>query len=176
MADDVRGFAELQAKLANLASGVHAQVLTNGGHAGGNVIRAGMQQRAPRKTGFLNSHIENFVSVAGGVVTAKIGPQRDAFYGGIIQGGAKPHPIKVFVSARRARRGGLAKKKALSDGSRIFQSKGQPRGVVLHPGIKPRHWMTDALVADSPRAIQVAGAAMWSEIDKIIGTQPKGPR
>lgn len=162
MAGEVRGLEDLQKALGGLSAQMRAQFLTDGLVAGANVIRAGMQTRAPRRTGFLNSHIEIQVSVASGVGTAKIGPQRDAFYGGILQQGTKAYPI----SPKRAR-GRRGKAKALKIGNRFVanaQRKPMP----------PRPFMTDALTQDSPRAIQVASQKIFDRIDAYCAAVPKG--
>lgn len=164
----VTGARDLIANLNRLNVVMKTQIVADAVQAGGNVMRSGMQARALRfrKSGALNSKFEVVVSVANGRGEARVGPSRDTFYGGIIQSGAKPHPIKVFVSARSARRGGRAKKKALSDGSRIFQSKGQPRGVVLHPGFPARPFMTETVQQDAPRVLAAMADVVRAGIDR----------
>src|SRR5689334_3565805 len=92
----VTGFGPLQEKLSRLSRDVAAQVLADGVVAGANILRSSMQARALpfRRTGFLNSHFAVEFSIAGSVATAKVGPTREAFYGGIINRGARPHAVK----------------------------------------------------------------------------------
>lgn len=157
----VTGIDELQAALTRLSAEVRAQAVTDGMQAGGNVIRAGMQARAPRRTGALRSKIEVNVSVSGGAGIAKIGPIRDAFYGGILERGAKPHLIRA--TAFQAGRTGRLRRR----GAKVLASATKVYGrVVEHPGVTARHWMTDALREDSPRAIEVMRGVILDHVEK----------
>lgn len=184
---EVRGLNGLFLTLRRLDAAAGAEILAVGANAGGEVLRDAVAAEAPRKRGFLAEHIgATAPSIAGGQAEVRIGPSGDAFYGGIINQGAKPHTIRPFApKKRRGRRGNVTtatesllrggrRRRVLSNGSQIFQTKGEPLGTVKHPGVTANPFITRAFDRAGRAAIDAAGRAMWARVEEIAASTPKG--
>lgn len=185
----VRGLDGLFLTLRRLDAAARAELLAVGANAGGEVLRDAVAAEAPRKSDFLAEHIGTTPpSIAGGKAEVRIGPAGDAFYGGILNQGAKPHKIRPFApKKRRGRRGnvnaateallrGGRRRRVLSNGSQIFQSKGEPLGTVRHPGVAANPFITRAFDRAGRAAIDAAGRAMWARVEQIAASTPKEAR
>lgn len=171
----VRGLKDLGAALQRLEEAVKTQILADGINAGAEVVALEMAQRAPRRTGRLAKNIETAYSIAYGVADARIGPGGDAFYGGILNQGAKPHRIPKL--RRRLRRFERAQGKTLKSinaekgplafGGRVFSR-------VNHPGVRARPFITTALAASQERAVAAMGRTIWAGIERVVASVPKG--
>lgn len=169
----IRGLGDLIAALRRVNVEARTTLLAQGIQAGAGVIQDGMAGLAPRRSGFLAGHMASVYSIANGVAEARIGPQRDAFYGGIVNQGAKPHTIRPFVNrkSRRLRgkgRGGRPVKRVLASSTQIFGS------VVRHPGVRPLHFMQAAIQQERDRAVTTMARTIFLGIDRLAATLPKG--
>jgi hypothetical protein len=162
----VRGLTDLGVALQKLNEAAKTEVIAEGIQAGADVIRGDAAAAAPRRTGFLAGHVTSVYSIASGIAEARIGPTRDAFYGGILNQGAVPHDIRP----KRASRRGGARKKVLASSARIFGR------VVHHPGLVARPFLTDAAARGAARATDAMARAMWFGIDRVLAGVPKGQR
>jgi hypothetical protein len=160
----VRGLKDLGAALTKLDMAVKTQIVAEGIQAGAEEIRGLAAQLAPRRRGFLADHIVSVYSIASGLAQARIGPIRDAFYGGILNQGAKPHDIRP----KRASKSRGARKRVLASSSKVYGR------IVHHPGVPARPFLTVATVQGAPSAVAAAGRAMWLGIDRVAASVPKG--
>lgn len=84
---ELEGGEALRASCARIASRAE-EVMRAAAQDGADVIRRAAEARAPRRTGFLASHITSEVERATPVmVTIRVGPHRDAFYGLFVEKG-----------------------------------------------------------------------------------------
>lgn len=81
MAVGVRGFVELDRVLATLPDVVQVSVLGAAVAKGGEIIRAGAEARAPRRTGELAGGMTMEIEATRGGVTAHVGPGKEQFWG-----------------------------------------------------------------------------------------------
>ena len=161
----VRGLTELSAALHQLGDAAKGEVLADGIRAGAEVLRVDVSDAAPRRTGRLaRAIVTDYSSSAPGLATARIGPAREVFYGGIVNQGASPHTI---VPRRASRRTG-ARRKVLASADRVFGR------VVHHPGFAGRGYLAEAAERGTSAAVEAMARAMWFAIDRVVAGAPKG--
>ena len=144
----LEGFEELEKRLRGFPERLRNNYMPGGMRALVATLQKGARRRVPSRTGALRRSIAistrvNPDGVIGKVYTgAAIGAGklkgRDAWYGHIIERGAKPHTITPKT------------KKGLAFRGRVVQS-------VKHPGIRGRYFMRDTEQQDFPAASQKFG-------------------
>lgn len=155
---DLRGFAELDAKLRALPNAVAGELLKDAVRAGGTVIRDEARRRAPRKTGTLVKYLRVRIlrGRRGSGVTARIGTSARAFYAMWLELGARPH---LIANKQKSGKRVLANSEA-----GVIYGK-----VAAHPGVKPRPFLRPALDAKGPEAVRVMGQVLWAGIQRVAG-------
>ncbi len=88
----VKGLDELLGKIARIGSALRGPGVEAGARAGAEVIAEEMRVRAPRRRGVLAGAIGTNLEESSSVrAVVEVGPEADAFYGGIVEVG---HAIK----------------------------------------------------------------------------------
>lgn len=142
----IEGAEEIKAALER-AGDRAARILEGAVRAGAEPIRDEMSRRAPRDRGELAGHIEIEVAAKDRTtVKVEAGPDRDHFYGLILELGAQAHEITPQV------------KKALRIGGEFAAN-------AEHPGIPAQPFMRPAL--DSKK--DEAEKAIEHEIKRALG-------
>lgn len=164
----LEGFDQVQLRLELMSRALRKNIIRGGVRATLAVFRSGVRGRTPRKTGTLWRSIGTSTRVlAGGAeVDGKVrignrvrgggrrgatGAARGAFYGHMLEGGAKPHEIRPKTA------------KALRIGGR-FVSR-----VLKHPGVRPMRMWAITRAVDEPAAqrafrqyVDARIAAIWA--------------
>jgi HK97 gp10 family phage protein len=94
----VKGFAKLEQNLRALPDEIARKAMKTALKDGAEVIRHDIAVLAPRRTGFLATHIAvSLSSTKFGEVIAKIGPTKDAFYARFAEFGTKFERARPFM-------------------------------------------------------------------------------
>ncbi len=147
------GFAELQKRLRGFPDKLRKSYMRNGMRALVAYLRKGARKRVPARSGALrrsigiSTRLIGTDTVRGKVFTgAAIGAGklkgRDAWYGHIIERGAKPHIIRAKTAKGLAIPGGAGRRFG------IFQS-------VQHPGIRGRYFIRSTAQQDMNQAQRI---------------------
>lgn len=111
------------------------------------IIRDEAEANAPEEDGFLKAHIiQEILEETEDAITVAVGPDRDAFYGLIVEFGADPHNEEPET------------KRVLSDGKEVFGVE------VNHPGVPERPFLRPAFDDNIDRAIAEAAA----QVKKVL--------
>lgn len=97
MAAGLRGFDELDRALAELPDLVQVSVLGAAVAKGAEVIRAGAESRAPRRTGELAGSMTVDIEATRAGVTAHVGPGKEQFWGLFQEFGTVRHAAQPFL-------------------------------------------------------------------------------
>lgn len=133
MADVIRveGAKALDAALGQLADDMQAEILMMAAEAGAEVLQAGMERRAPRRTGELAGGIGIKVRETAEGAEADIGPTKDAFYGMFQELGTVRHAAQPFMRPTLDEDGAAA----VTEVARVLKAEIDARATAAGPGI-----------------------------------------
>ncbi|MCR4300180.1 MAG: HK97 gp10 family phage protein [Sulfuricaulis sp.] len=148
----IEGVEGLQARLLQLPAKLEQKILRGALRAGAVVIKRAADAEVPRRSGKLARTLRVSTKSRRGLVTASIkaGDKNRAWYAHIVEGGAKPHPI-------RAKRFPF-----LRLHGNVFVRK------VSHPGARPNRFMKRALDRGVTPAIAAVADYIRGRLDKIV--------
>lgn len=170
MADDVftvHGLSELDAALRELPLAVQTEIMEPALAAGGEVLRSGVVQRVPRRTGALAGGIEVQTIAAGDTGHALVGATTLAYRLRFVEFGTKAH----VIVASALKRGGAR----TAGGKRALAGRGfGPRARVKHPATRAVAPLRRTLEEDGPRAVKAFAQRLWEGLRAYAERVPKG--
>lgn len=154
----ISGYEELDQRLRELPGKVAARLLRNALAAGAQIVETEALARVPRRTGRLAEtlRVRTSIQSSKGLVHARViaGNGRDVFYAHMVEGGTKPHVIRV----KRARE--------LAVGGHgvgvVFRRE------VQHPGAKARPFMVPALEAKAEEAVTAVATYLDANLAEAL--------
>jgi HK97 gp10 family phage protein len=171
---EARGLRELEAALRKLPVEFQKDMLKPALEQGGDVLKRGMVQRVPRRSGATSGQIEAHTDVGktAGVTSVGIlqgGKTGLAYRLRFIEFGTKAHQViaTAYQRTKRGRRRGQGKKALAGPGF-------GPRVVVEIPAISAKHPMARTLDEDSPRAITALTKSLYVALRDFCARQPGG--
>jgi HK97 gp10 family phage protein len=171
---EARGLRELEAALRKLPVDFQTDMLKPALEAGGEVLKRGMVQRVPRRTGATSGQIEARADVGktAGVATVGIlegGKTGLAYRLRFIEFGTKAHQV-VATAFQRTKKG-----RRRAGGKRALAAPGfGPRVKVEIPAISAKHPLARTIEEDSPRAIFAFSKSLYEALRAFCARQPGG--
>jgi HK97 gp10 family phage protein len=171
---EARGLRELEAALRKLPVEFQKDMLAPALEQGGDVLKRGMVQRVPRRTGATSGQIEARTDVgkAAGVATVGIlegGKTSLAYVLRFIEFGTKAHQV-VATAYQRTKKGARR-----GQGKKALAGRGfGPRVSAMIPAISAKHPLSRTLEEDSPRAIFAFSKSLYEALRDFCGRQPGG--
>lgn len=147
---DIKGFKELSAKMNKIEQQLASKILKAGARKFATEVKKQAKRNAPVKSGNLKKTMRHQVrqNKKHGMVIAKVGPDKSAWYGNIIQHGARKHKIKA------------KKAKTLAFGGARAKS-------VNHPGIKKNQFLSKAFEQKRRPALKEAGKVIFKLLSQV---------
>lgn len=142
---------ELRRKLGKLAASVQREALGRALMAGGEVIEAAANAKAPGP----NIHAEIDKELTPTLAAVSVGPDKRHWYYQFAETGAQPHEIGP---KRRSQLKAIRFSGAQGD---VFAR------VVSHPGAPARPFLRPAIVENEQRALEATYAALVLELEKV---------
>lgn len=167
--DDIK---TLRTRFLLLKDGVGLKLLRRGGRKAGLLLRDKAAEYAPRGK---RGRLQGEMTVATKKETATsiqiaVGPSRDAWYGRIVEGGAKAHVILPKRAGGRSAKW-LSKN---TDGASVLADRAASKffgGKVNHPGFRARPFLSTAIERHGDEAAAVFSNEIDREVKKAFEKQ-----